>query len=223
MMASGTFGRYAATRSPAPDAPRPERSGHLRARPRRAPRAIHGAGACPRRGTPGHRRRRPPAAAASRFSAKLRRASGNHFAPGISVGVDERALAAGPDDARVVPDRAPERLALVVRPAPERRVVGQRPARRRRDPAREFGDVRRARCARATVARAVRCGHVRVPPGSARGCRRLGRQRRPAARSSARSGAATASGSGTLRPVARSIHTIFAAPSAYFLPFIQIS
>jgi hypothetical protein len=36
-------------------------------------------------------------------------------------------------------------------------------------------------------------------------------------------GAAIASGSGTGRPVARSIQTIFAAPSAYFLPFIQIS
>ncbi len=36
------------------------------------------------------------------------------------VPVDERAFAALADDAREIPDRAPERLALVVRPAPQR-------------------------------------------------------------------------------------------------------
>ena len=46
------------------------------------------------------------------------------------------------DDAREIPERAPERLALVVRPAPERRVVGKGLARGRRDPAGELGDVR---------------------------------------------------------------------------------
>ncbi len=43
--------------------------------------------------------------------------------------IDERALAARADDAGIVPDFAPERLALLVRPAPERGVIGTANAR----------------------------------------------------------------------------------------------
>ena len=51
----------------------------------------------------------------------------------------------------------------------------------------------------------------------------LGQFASTGSRAGARSGATTLSGSGTLRPLATSIQTIFAAPSAYLRPFIQIS
>ena len=55
---------------------------------------------------------------------------------------NERSFSPRADDPRIVPELAPERLALVVGPAPKRRVVIERSAGRCRDPSGKVGDVR---------------------------------------------------------------------------------
>ena len=87
------------------DAQRLQRRSRPATPSRRAPRARRGGRACPRRETPAHRRASSAARRVSRFSAKLRRASGNQRAPGIRVGSTSGALAALSDHAREVPER----------------------------------------------------------------------------------------------------------------------
>ena len=123
-----------------------------------------------------------------------------------AVAVDQHALAALADHAAVLPHLAPEGCRRLDRPVPQRGVVRQADAVTFLHPARERGDVGLGDALRRRLPELG--GHVGV---SVQG---------PA---SARSGPAIASGSGVDRPVARSIHTIFAAPSAWRRPSLRIS
>ena len=129
--------------------------------------------------------------------------------PGHAVAVDERALAAHADNAGVVPQRAPERFLVGHRPAPERRIIGERDTRRGRELAGEIGQCRLRDARRRWLPQQVGRFHVvRDLRGHF---------------TTVRSDAAMTSGNGAGRPVTGSSQTIFAAPSAYFAPFIPIS
>ncbi len=128
------------------------------------------------------------------------------------VAVHQRARSALADDPGVVPHRAPERLLVVDRPPPQRRVIGHRTAGRRGHPRGERGQVGGGDPFRGRLPEQGGLGHGAMVPGLGGGPRRGRRDQR--APPGSVSGAETASGSGVERPVARSIQTILAAPSA---------
>ena len=145
-----------------------------------------GARSCPRRETRARPPRHPRVSRASRFSAKLRRASGNHFAPGILSASTSVRSPRSPMTPAVIPDRPPECLVLVVRPAPQRRRSREsRGPASRATRARERRDVRRARCARALAARGDWWSSSAVLRSCARRAMRLLRLGRLAARAAA--------------------------------------
>jgi hypothetical protein len=77
----------------------------------------------------------------------VERASGEPARTGHAIAVDENPVAGLADHARVIPQRAPERVAPIDRPAPQRVIIRRREAvHPRKVGDRRFVDARARRC-----------------------------------------------------------------------------